>query len=235
MSRHNHIIGIIGSMDAEIEQYTQQATYCQTTQWNDFLFHKVQLFSKDVVIIKSGVGKVCAAMVCERLIDAYHPRAIIFTGVAGALNPDLEIGDVVVSRDCMQHDLDVQALGFARGTIPYTQYRVFVASEKLRKLALAAQLRGNKIVEGRILTGDQFLTQKEASDHTYLVEELKGDVIEMEGGAIAQVCTLTKTPFLIVRTVSDKADSTAGADFHKFLPIVANNSFTIIETILNNL
>ena len=235
MMRNNYIIGIIGSMDAEIEKYTKQATYCQTTHWNDFLCHKVKLFSKDAVIIKSGVGKVCAAMVCEKLIDAYHPRAIIFTGVAGALNQDLEIGDIVVSRDCIQHDLDVQALGFSRGTIPYTEYRVFVASEKLRKLALSAKLGGNKIVEGRILTGDQFLTQKAASDHTYLVEELKGDVIEMEGGAIAQVCTLTKTPFLIVRTVSDKADRTAVADFHKFLPIVAKNSFTIIETILNNL
>lgn len=73
-------------MDAEIEQYIQQATSCQTTQWNDFLFHKVQLFNKDAVIVKSGVGKVCAAMVCERLIDVYHPQAIIFTGVAGALN-----------------------------------------------------------------------------------------------------------------------------------------------------
>src|SRR5262245_26883986 len=173
MSRNNPIIGIIGSMDAEIETYTQQATSCQTTPWNDFLFHKVQLCSKEVVIIKSGVGKVCAAMVCEKLIDAYHPQAIIFTGVAGALNQDLDIGDVVVSRDCIQHDLDVQALGFARGTIPYTQYRVFVASEQLRKLALLAHLGGNKIVEGRILTGDQFLTHKEASDHQYLVEELK--------------------------------------------------------------
>jgi 5'-methylthioadenosine/S-adenosylhomocysteine nucleosidase len=181
------------------------------------------------------VGKVSAAMVCEKLIDEYHPRAIIFTGVAGALNQDLEIGDIVVSRDCIQHDLDGQALGFARGTIPYTAYRVFVASEQLRKFALSATLGGRKIVEGRILTGDQFLTHKEASNHKYLVEELQGDVIEMEGGAIAQVCTLTKTPFLIVRTVSDKADRTAVADFYTFLPIVAKNSFAIIGTILNNL
>ncbi len=140
-----------------------------------------------------------------------------------------------MSKDCIQHDIDVQALGFSRGTIPYTEYRVFTADERLRKRALSAKLEHNKIVEGRILTGDQFLTKKETADHKYLIEELKGDAIEMEGGAIAQVCTLNRIPFLIVRTVSDKADGTAVEDFNRFLPVVAKNSFNIVKTILENL
>jgi 5'-methylthioadenosine/S-adenosylhomocysteine nucleosidase len=143
MIRNNQTIGIIGSMDAEIENFTKQATYCQTTHWNDFLFHKVKLFSKDAVIVKSGVGKVFAAMVCEKLIDEYNPQAIVFTGVAGALNQDLEIGDIVVSRDYIQHDLDVQALGFLRGTIPYTEYRVELFRNKRR-----GKLSSKKAMEG---------------------------------------------------------------------------------------
>ena len=235
MTQNYQPIGVIGSMDVEIEEYMKEATDCRTRHWNDFIFNEVKLFGKDAVIVKSGVGKVFAAMVCERLIDEYNPQAIIFTGVAGALNRDLEIGDVVISKDCIQHDIDVQALGFSRGTIPYTEYRVFTADERLRKLALSAELEHNKIIEGRILTGDQFLTKKETADHKYLVEELKGDAIEMEGGAIAQVCTLNGIPFLIIRTVSDKADGTAVEDFNRFLPVVAKNSLTVVKTILQHL
>jgi adenosylhomocysteine nucleosidase len=235
MTRSNRIIGIIGSMDTEIQEYLKEATNRRTIHWNNFLFNKAQLFGKDVVIVKCGVGKVFAAMVCERLIDEYAPKAIILTGVAGALNKKLEIGDVVISRDCIQYDMDVEALGFSRGTIPYTNYRVFVADAKLRGLALSAKIERNQIMEGRILTGDQFLTKKEAADHRYLTQELKGDAVEMEGGAIAQVCTLNKIPFLIVRTVSDKADGTALKDFSKFLPVVAQNSFDIVKTILYSL
>jgi adenosylhomocysteine nucleosidase len=235
MTRSNEIIGIIGSMDTEIEEYMKQVTNRRTIHWNNFLFNEVQLFGKDAVIVKCGVGKVFAAMVCERLIDEYAPKAIILTGVAGALNKKLEIGDVVISRDCIQYDMDVEALGFSRGTIPYTDYRVFVADARLRELALSAKIERNKIMEGRILTGDQFLTKKETADNTYLTQELKGDAVEMEGGAIAQVCTLNKIPFLIVRTVSDKADGTALEDFNKFLPVVAQNSFDIVKTILSSL
>jgi len=174
-------------------------------------------------------------MVCEKLIDEFNPSAMICTGVAGALNRKLDIGDVVLSADCMQHDVDVQALGFMRGALPYTEYRIFKADEKLLKLARRTKIRGKKIIEGRILTGDQFITSREINDLKYLIEEMKGDAIEMEGGSIAQVCTLNKLPFLIVRTVSDKADGKAVEDFNKFLPIVAKNSYSVVKNILAGL
>lgn len=235
MDDTKEFIGIIGSMDSEVEKYLQEAKTNQTIHWNSFQFHEAQLFVKNVVIVKSGVGKVFAAMVCERLIDEYKMKALIFTGVAGALDRDLNIGDVVISSDCIQYDMDVEALGFSRGTIPYTNYRIFVADPTLRKLAMSAKLERNKIVECRILTGDQFLTKKETDEDAYLTRELKGCAVEMEGGAVGQVCTLSQIPFLIVRTISDKADGTALEDFTKFLPIVAQNSFEIVKTILLNL
>ena len=141
----------------------------------------------------------------------------------------------MISSDCIQYDMDVEALGFSRGTIPYTNYRNFDADPTLRNLAKLAKLESNKIVEGRILTGDQFLTKKEIDADGYLTQELKGCAVEMEGAAVAQACTLNQIPFLIVRTISDKADGTALQDFTKFLPVVARNSFEIVKTILQNL
>ncbi len=219
-------------MDPEIDYYLRRSEVTSEKRWNDFTFHEALLHGKKTVIVKSWPGKVFAAMVCEKLIDEFRPEAVICTGVAGALNRDLDIGDVVLSADCMQHDVDVQALGFIRGAIPYTQYRIFKADEKLLTIARRTKLRGKKIIEGRILTGDQFITSREASDHRYLMDEMKGDVIEMEGGSIAQVCTLNKLPFLIVRTVSDKADGRAVEDFNKFLPIVAKNSYQVVKNVL---
>lgn len=222
-------------MDAEIDEYLKHFKVSSEVVWNYFTFRLAKLGDKNAVIVKSGVGKVFAAMICERLIDEFDPRAVIFTGVAGSLNKKLDIGDVVVSRDCIQHDVDAQALGFMRGAIPYTENRVFRADDKLRKLALGTKLRMNKRIEGRILTGDQFITKHEMKDHKYLIDELKGDAIEMEGGAVAQVCTLNKVPFLIVRTVSDRADGTAAEDFNKFMPVVARNSYKVVRTVLGSL
>lgn len=232
MNRDKKPIGIIGSMELEIERYLKSSEVHQDIAWNEFTFRRAELFGQKTVIVKSGIGKVFAAMVCERLIDEFDPRAVIFTGVAGALNKGLDIGDVVLSRSCIQHDIDAQALGFMRGAIPYTEHRVFTADENLLSLARQTRLRGKKIFEGRILTGDQFITKRDMRDHKYLIDELKGDAIEMEGGSVAQVCTLNKVPFLIVRTVSDKSDGTAVEDFNKFLPVVARNSFNVVKNIL---
>ncbi len=222
-------------MDSEIDEFLTHARVTNEISWNEFLFREAVLFDKNVIVTKSGIGKVYAAMVCERLIDEFNPRAIIFTGVGGALNRDIEIGDIVVSKDCIQHDLDAEALGFPRGEIPYTEHRIFQADSMLLELSLLTKVEGNKIISGRILTGDQFITKKEMKDHQYLIDELKGDAIEMEGGAVAQVCSLNKTPFLIVRTMSDKADGEAVSDFNKFVQVVAKNSYLVISNILNNI
>ncbi len=235
MSIENRPICIIGAMDTEIDRFVKNSRVSNERVWNNFIFRKAKLFEKNIVIVKSGVGKVFAAMVCEKLIDEFNPRAVIFTGVGGALSKKLNIGDVVISRDCIQHDLDAEALGFPRGEIPFTEHRIFLADQNLRNYALSTTIEGKKIMEGRILTGDQFITKKEMKDHKYLIDELKGDSIDMEGGSIAQVCTINTIPFLIVRTMSDKANGDAVQDFNKFAVVVAKNSFKVVSSILKNI
>ena len=151
MSKDTSTVCIIGAMDAEIEQFLKHAQVTNEIAWNEFIFREAKLFNKDVVIVKSGVGKVYAVMICERLIDEFNPTEhpaivakmikfnptdVIFTGMGGALNRELQIGDVVISNDCIQHDLDAEALGFPRGEIPYSEHKIFLADTNLKKYAL---------------------------------------------------------------------------------------------------
>ncbi len=224
--------GIIGAMDDEIEMYLEYIQDRKETKWNIFTFYEGKFQNHDIVLVKSGVGKVFSSMVCQHLIDEFNPDMILFTGVGGSLNKELEIGDVVVGVDSVHHDFNAIPLGFKRGQISYTDYRFFNAEQKLIDLAFKTKLEKNKIIKGRILTGDQFFTQKDKAEHSYLVEELKGDCIEMEGAAVAQVCNINEVPHLIIRTVSDKADGTAVEDYNNFKSIVAMNSFKIVENII---
>lgn len=186
--------------------------------------------------MKSGVGKVFSAMICQKLIDEFNVRKVIFSGVAGALSKRLNILDVVVANDLICHDVDATVLGFKRGEIPYSGYRVFSCSNDLKSLAFGARLKSNnKMIKGRILTGDQFFSHKDKKKNKYLVEELKGDAVEMEGAAVAQVCTVNQVPFLVVRTISDKADGKAGKDFNSFVKVAADDSFEIIRHVLENI
>jgi adenosylhomocysteine nucleosidase len=228
---------IIGAMVEEVEEFLAHARVERVVDRGAFHVHEAELCGVSVAIIKCGVGKVFAAMISQHVIDTYHPSAVISTGVAGGLSPALAIGDVVVSRDCIHHDLDTSALGFPRGRIPYTDYRFFAADATLIRLAVSADLenRSHKAVEGRIVTGDQFIHGDRATTHAYLTEELEGDAVDMESAAIAQVCTVNKTPFVSVRTLSDLADGSADVDYVKFLPEVANNSFHIVKAILEGM
>jgi len=225
---------IIGAMVEEVEAFLAHAQVDRVVDRGAFHVHEATMCGIPVAIIKCGVGKVFAAMITQHVIDTYHPAAVISTGVAGGLSPILNIGDVVVSRDCLHHDLDTSALGFPRGRIPYTDYRFFSGDDALIRLALAADLgdRNHRLVAGRILTGDQFIHGDRATTHAYLTTELAGDAVDMESAAIAQVCTVNKTPFVSVRTLSDMADGSADVDYMKFLPEVANNSFHIVKSIL---
>ena len=113
----------------------------QTVRLAGILFTEGTFADKSIVVCKSGVGKVNAAMCTQALIDFFEVDAVIFTGVAGALDPSLNIGDIVISKDCMQHDMDVTALGFARGIIPYQETSVFVADSVLSKVAFEASVK----------------------------------------------------------------------------------------------
>ena len=190
------------------------------------------MFGKKVVVVKCGVGKVFAALTTQKLIDFYTPEFLVFTGVAGALNPDYEIGDIVLAEDCVQHDLDATGIGIPRGTIPYTNHRFFSSDENLINKA-AKTPTAHTIHIGRILTGDQFLT--DSSSLEYLTSEFQGDAVEMEGASVGFTCTLNHIPFLLIRTISDKADHSATADFTGFVKEVSKNSLGVLKHLLISL
>lgn len=219
-------------MDAEVAEFLAHAQPLERVAWRGFTFHRVRMEGREAVLVKAGVGKVFTALVAQKLIDTFAPSALLFTGVAGALNPAYDIGDVVVARDCVQHDVDGRALGFPRGNLLYTDWTSFPADPSLVELALAARPEGHRIFAGRILTGDQFMNRDEINHHRYLLDELKGDAVEMEGGALAQVAAVNGLPYAVIRTLSDRADGDAVADFQRFLPVIAKNSFAVVKTIL---
>lgn len=224
-------IVLLGALDAETESFVSHLQEQHVLTAGGLVAHTGSLFGKQVVVCKSGVGKVFAAMTTQWLIHEFNPAAIIFTGVAGALNPSYEVGDIVLAKDCVQYDMDARGLGFPIGNIPYTEYRFFNADERLLKAAVVADLE-HRIHVGRILTGDRFITHDEAAYLQNIRQELGGDAVEMEGAAVAHVCSVHRVPFLLIRTISDKANADSPVDFPRFLPTVAKNSFAMVKHLL---
>ncbi|CAM3337768.1 5'-methylthioadenosine/adenosylhomocysteine nucleosidase [Brevibacillus invocatus] len=226
-------IGIIGAMDEEIALYMEAMSQTTTNVKAGITYYSGRLEENDVVLCKSGVGKVNAAVTTQILIDQFQVERVIFTGVAGAVHPELNIGDIVVSTDCIQHDMDVTPLGFAPGQIPYTEQWVWKADQTLMEKAVEAGKEleaGVQVVTGRILSGDQFVASREKVAALY--EQFGAHCTEMEGAAVAQVCAMNSIPFVVVRSMSDKADGSAHVNFVEFTKLASQRSFAIVSKML---
>ena len=194
------------------------------------------LGEKKVVIVKCGVGKVNAGICANTLINDFGCSKIINTGVAGSLDNRIDIGDIVVSADAVQHDFDASVLGFAKGEIPYTGLSAFPADEAMREAAVRAVHESAPeigVFEGRVCSGDQFIYSREQKDT--ILSDFGGLCCEMEGAAIAQACTLNKTPFVIIRAISDKADGTASVDYETFVAEAASRCAKIVRDMVESL
>lgn len=178
--------------------------------------------------VQAGIGKVNAAICTQVMVDCYHPEAIINVGVAGALNPQLHVGDIVISKDAAQHDFDTTFFGDAPGFISGIGKIYFEADESLVKLAKdAAEALGIRHRIGRIVTGDQFIADPDKK--AYLVRQFQGDATEMEGGSIAQTCTINGVPFVIIRAISDGADDGAPMQYEEFVNLAAARAMELIQ------
>ena len=228
-------VGLIGAMNEEIELILEKLEHKVATQKAGITFYEGFFSDKPAVLCKSGVGKVNAAVCTQLLIDVFGVEAVIFTGVAGALDPDLFIGDIVISTDCMHHDMDVTVLGFERGIIPYDDHSVFPADPVLSDLAYeeSRRLFPGHTMRGRVLSGDQFIADRSLVKQLH--EQMGGACTEMEGAAVAQVCFMNKTPFVIIRSISDKADGSAHVDFVEFTAKASRHSFQIVEAMVARL
>ncbi len=217
-------IGIIGAMDTEVASLKQEADIKKTTVIAGMEFCEGTLEGKNVVIVKCGMGKVNAGICANTLINNFGCTKIINTGVAGSLDNQIDIGDIVVSVDAVQHDFTVEAIGFAKGEIPYTGLYAFPADKSLREAAVEAVKKTSPdihVFEGRVCSGDQFISTKEQKE--IITSKFGGLCCEMEGAAIAQACYLNNTPFVVIRAISDKSDDSQSVEFETFQKEAAAN------------
>jgi len=224
------IVGIIGAMDAEVNSLKSAAGAQSTITIAGMEFCEGNLGGKSVVIVKCGMGKVNAGICAHTLINYFGCTEIINTGVAGSLDDRINIGDIVVSTDAVQHDFDVTAIGFAKGEIPYTGLYAFPADDGLRAAAVSAAREAGpdiNVFEGRVCSGDQFISTKEQKDT--IISNFGGMCCEMEGAAIAQTCYLNNIPFVIIRAISDKPSETETEDYQTFEPRAAALCAALVE------
>lgn len=208
---------LLGALEGEIGAFGEHLERTGERRWGAYRFLEGRIGAHEVVVSRSGVGKSLSAMLTQHLIDRYAPSRIIFTGVAGALNPELDIGDTVVAATCMQYDMDARALGFARGEVPYTPYRILSCDPDMVARALTCRPTIGAVMRGHVLTGDSFIVTANDASHRYLREELGGDAVEMEGASAGLVATVNAVPFVIIRTISDRADTSKSVNFAEFV------------------
>ncbi|OGD79096.1 hypothetical protein A2368_00825 [Candidatus Collierbacteria bacterium RIFOXYB1_FULL_49_13] len=231
----NRPVAIIGAMDIEIQAFRDAIADLREERRGTFLYYLGRMFGKDVVLVKSGVGKVLSAITCQKLVDDFAPSHILMTGVAGALKDDLKVGDIVIGKDYIQHDVDAQALGLERGFIPDTSKKEFEGDPMLVAKAENTPPTGHRLVSGRILSGDQFLSEEETLSRKYLFADMHGDAIDMECAAVAQVCNVNRIPFLGTKTICSELHGNQEEQYRKSLGLVVNNSLSIIKSVLKNL
>lgn len=211
------MLGIIGAMDEEVAKIKEQLSDVSIETRAAMDFYKGKLDGKDVVVVRSGIGKVNAAMCTQILADIYKVSAVVNTGIAGSLKAEINIGDIVLSEDALQHDMDATGFGYAPGQIPRVDTLSFKADEELIRLAKECCARVNPDIHtfvGRVVSGDQFVSNKNKKE--WLVKTFAGYCTEMEGAAIAQAAYLNGIPYLVVRAISDKADDSATMDYPAF-------------------
>lgn len=229
------MIVILGAMDSEIAEFLSVMEQRETSVWQGIEEHRGLIDGQRVLVSKTGVGKAMAAMRTQHFIDKAAPRALLFTGLAGSLKTGIRIGDTVLGRDLVQHDLESVVLGLPRGQIPFTDIRFLAPDPALLERASQYQPLKGKVHLGRICTGDQFITHREMASHAYLHDELLGDAVEMEGAAVALVCSLNQIPYLVARTISDMADDDAVSNFEEILPRASQNSLALVRHLLAGL
>lgn len=229
-------IGIIGAMEVEVATLKSNMTVKNTVKKASMEFYEGTIGNTEVVVVRSGIGKVNAGICVQILIDLFNVTHVINTGIAGSLNADINIGDIVLSTDACYHDVDVTVFGYKKGEIPQIGAATFEADDELRAKAKASIKKAAPdigVFEGRVCSGDQFISSAEVKDA--IIKEHGGLCTEMEGAAIAQASYLNNTPFLIIRAISDKADGGAEVDYPTFEAKAAKDCAAIVMEIIAEL
>ncbi len=225
-------IGVVAALEEEIKPLLEAIEDVQASKWGKRSLYQGSIGNCQVVVTACGVGKVKAAACTQHLIDRFSVDAVICSGVAGAVNPRLRIGDIVVAKRALQHDFD---LGHP-DLVKKLRRHWLKADRRLVELAMEAGKDlgfEERIHLGTVLTGDQAIVTQEKRQ--WLWETFRGDCVEMEGAAVAQVCELNKIPFLIVRAISDSAAENAITEFKQSLAQTAAHAARIVMGMLERI
>ncbi len=226
-------IGIIGAMDVEVECLKRDMELDREMKKAGMVFCEGSLKGQQVVVVRSGIGKVNAAVCTQILVDEFGVDGVINTGIAGSLNAWIDIGDIVISTDVVHHDMDAVNFGYEPGQIPQMEVFSFAADEAMAALAEQVCHEVNpeiQVFRGRVVSGDQFIADKAVKER--LISQFHGFCTEMEGAAIAQTAYLNQVPFVIIRAISDKADDSASEDYPTFEKKAVEHSVRLVERFL---
>lgn len=219
-------IGVIVAEIKELEAIKEIMKNVEEIKIYNLEIFKGEIGNRKYILARSGVGKVNAARTTQILIDKFNIEYIINTGSAGALNDYLEIGDIVIGKELIQHDFDVTAFGREKGYIPETG-KVFKSNEDIIKKCEDIAINNIKIVKGIITSGDIFCTDIKMKEK--IRQKFKSDCTEMEGAAIAQVCYLNEIPFIVIRSISDIPNGNNEIDFNEYLEFASKNCAEFIK------
>ena len=228
------MIGIIGAMQSEINGLKDAIRDLRTERYGGFEFAIGHIGNHEVAVVRAGVGKVNAAVCAQTLILRYQPEIIINSGVAGSLSPKLNILDVAVATDAVQHDYDTTALGEPLGalTLGDDLVRALPCDAAWReRLLRAAEIVGVRAIPARIASGDRFVTSKEEKKR--IVDNFQADACEMEGAAIVQTCYLSGVPCAVLRAISDSTDDCHHMEYTTFLPKAVEQLNAILFQLLS--
>ena len=229
-------IGIIGAMDVEVAHLKETMTIENVTKVAGQEYCEGKLGTTEVVVVQCGVGKVRAGMCTQVLVDLFHVTHVLNTGVAGSLNNDINVGDIVLCTKAIFHDVNATNFGYAIGEVPSLGKVSFESDETLRKLAKEAVEKAAPevgVFEGIVASGDQFIC--EAEKKHWIRDTFHAECCEMEGGAIAEAAYLNDIPFMIIRAISDKADEETVISYDEFEGKAAEHCAKIVEYMISNM
>ena len=227
------MIGIIGAMEEEVTALKEAMEVQETIEKASMIFCKGMLCGKEVVVVRSGIGKVNAGICAQILVDRFGVDVLINTGIAGSLDAKIDIGDMVISTDALHHDMDASEFGDALGQVPRMDVLSFPADETLVKKAVQASEKANPDIHtftGRIASGDQFIASREVKER--IVKNFHPLCVEMEGAGIAQAAYLNQVSYVIIRAISDKADNSAHVDYPTFEQQAIAHSVRLVKELL---
>lgn len=224
------MFGFICALSVEVEGIVNLMENTEKTTVAKITYHKGEIYGKEVVCCECGIGKVNAAMSTQIMIDLYHPDVIINSGIAGSLSGEIRIGDIVVSDDCVQHDMDGTEMGDPLGQVQFNdELRTYFPADKAtadRLFEACKTIDGINVFRGRIASGDVFISSRDRRQK--VADHFGAIACEMEGAAVGTVCYRNGVPFAILRSISDDWNNNELMDFMKFRALAAERSIRVI-------